>query len=724
MKKYIVYFLILISAFSCTNYLQEKQVTNLTQDYYNSEDGLEALIKGCYTYLRIKFEYQTIGIALVDPETDQTITAGANSAFGMATMAAYGSNVSTVGNYVNAYLGGANSSYAPTGAYPEINNCNIALEQIDNVHPGKFATASFANERKAEVLFLRAWAYYSITNQMGACPLMLKSNRTDNGIYYYPKVGMDTIYRQIIGDLRWAYNQLPTSQSDRGRITKWACGSFLSKLYLNRAQGATFANSSDPYLKMLYKGTVSTDLDSCIYYATQVINGNQGNSGTYKGLATDYWTLFNPAVSETTPSPEVLLAAQFDVNLSLDGRYANQLAVYYTGDYTNQTGVQRSMAYNRPFGTYKPTDWAYDNFTDKVNDSRYYKTFQYEYISNMPTLSSSTSYTWNAKSAAWWNANRPAGSSAVVAGQKRILFGQRALTYVENTPSTALDSLTVMSQPYQLMARWVKSATTGNLYYRLWIDGTGIGLNTTHAAPYLSIKKFIDPQRGGSTSETNYNSAYGTRDGILIRLAETYLIRAEAYGRKGDYTDALADINTVRYRAAYKKGESRPEICALWEPQAKSLSSAELTTPYTVPVDETAPMMATEANFTPGTPQAAAENYVPTATSEAAMFIQFIYDEKAREFLGEGLSWEDEHNAGILYQRLIYHNQEASPLANNWPVAANTYNGNGQDGNGKGQYKECYTFRVWPQAYLSLLTDPKGNPLSAAALAAYQNPGY
>ena len=44
------------------------------------------------------------------------------------------------------------------------------------------------------------------------------------------------------------------------------------------------------------------------------------------------------------------------------------------------------MAYGRPFGTFKPTDFAYDNFRDKVYDSRYYKTFSYEYISNVPTL--------------------------------------------------------------------------------------------------------------------------------------------------------------------------------------------------------------------------------------------------------------------------------------------------------------------------------------------------
>jgi hypothetical protein len=88
--------------------------------------------------------------------------------------------------------------------------------------------------------------------------------------------------------------------------------------------------------------------------------------------------------------------------------------------------LQGPMAYGRPFGTFKPTDWAYDNYRDKVNDSRYYKSFQYEYISNLPPATS-TSYTWSAAAANWWNANKPAGEPPVTAGSKRILNGQRAL---------------------------------------------------------------------------------------------------------------------------------------------------------------------------------------------------------------------------------------------------------------------------------------------------------
>jgi hypothetical protein len=124
-------------------------------------------------------------------------------------------------------------------------------------------------------------------------------------------------------------------------------------------------------------------------------------------------------------------------------------------------------------------------------------------------------------------------------------------------------------------------------------------------------------------------------------------------------------------------------------------------------------------------PEAIAEGYIPTVSTKEDMFIHFIYNEKAREFLSEGIAWEDLHNAGILYERVNYLNQMASNLRSvMWPVATNTENGNGQNGVGKGQFLEIHTFRPWPNAYLSLLTDENGKPLTEEQSAHYQNPGY
>lgn len=700
---------------SCKKFLNEKQVANLTQDYFKTEEGLNSLINGLYVYARVKHEWDVNGARLTQAETDAYMTSDNTYATMSATR--YGSNISTIAaSNVFNYIGAPNSSNAPMGAYPHINNCNIALDAIDNLKPGKFnSDETYRKQRRSEILFLRSWAYYLISNQLGDVPLLLTPRLEDNGIYNYPKTKLEDIYKQIIGDVKYAYDNLPVTVADRGRVTKLAAGHLLAKLYLARAQASGFANSAETHLKMLYKGSVVTDLDSVVAITTEVINANGGPSG----LAPDYWTLFDPKVSETSPHKEVLWAAQFDVNISLNGRFGGNRSVnYHIGNYTDATGVARSMAYGRPFGTFKPTDFGYDAFTDKVNDSRYYKTFQYEYISN-----ATGSFTWSAAAAAWWNANKPAGEPTVTAGQPRALPGKRALIYLENQPAEPLDSTRVMSQPYQFIVRWVRSEITGRLYYRLNYNQTNLGLNTGVPAPYLSLKKYIDPLRGGSADESNFNSENGTRDAILMRLGETYLIRAEAYGRKGQYNLAVNDINVLRQRAAYKSGEFRPNVLVEWEPKASTLTAAERTIPYPAQ-NSYAKITVTENSFTPGTLEAAAENYIPTATSKADMFVQFIYNEKTRELLGEGMLWEDLHNAGILYERTIYLNQMASPLQGRWPVATNTASGNGQNGNGKGLMRKEYTFRPWPNAYLVLLTDANGKPLDAAAQAAYQNPGY
>jgi len=718
MKKYIPILVILltVSLGSCKKFLTEKQVSNLTQDYFKTEEGLNALVHGLYVYARVKHEWEVNGARLTLCETDAYMTSGGDYATMTATR--YGGNVSTIAaSNVFNFIGSPNANNAPMGAYPHINNCNIALDIIDNIKPGRFGTDEpYRLTRRGEILFLRAWAYYLISNQLGDVPLLLTPKYEDDGKYFYPKAKLEDIYKQIISDVKEAYTNLPATVSERGRSNKLAAGHLLAKLYLNRAQAAAYQGSSEPHLKMLYKGTVTSDLDSAILITTEVINANGGAGG----LAPDFVTLFDPKVSETAPHKEVLWAANFDISISLNGRFGgNRSCNYHTGNYTDATGVTRSMAYGRPFGTFKPTDFGYDIYTSKIHDSRYYKSFQYEYISN-----TTGSYTWNANAAAWWNANKPPGEPTVAAGQPRAVPGKRALIYLENQREEALDSARVMSQPYQFIVRWVRSEATGRYYYRLNYNQTNLGLNTGAPAPYLSIKKYVDPLRGGSSDESNFNSENGTRDAILMRLGETYLIRAEAYGRKGMYTEAVNDINVLRNRAAYKTGENRPNVLVEWEPLAVTLAASEKAFPYPANGSSFNAIRVSENHFTPGTPEAAAEKYIPTATTKADMFIQFIYNEKSREMLAEGTLWEDQHNAGILYERTIYLNQMASNLTGLWPVAFNTANGNGQNGNGKGLMQKHFTFRPWPNAYLVQLTDQEGKPLDAAAMTAYQNPGY
>ena len=92
---------------------------------------------------------------------------------------------------------------------------------------------------------------------------------------------------------------------------------------------------------------------------------------------------------------------------------------------------------------------------------------------------------------------------------------------------------------------------------------TGLDYGLTQAGHYMGPRKWLDINRGLGTSANGGQAI----DICIFRLAETYLIRAEAYGRKGDMANAIADLNVLRKRAAYHAGETRNEVLVKYEPR-------------------------------------------------------------------------------------------------------------------------------------------------------------
>lgn len=767
MKKYILLSLIALGSASCTDsFLEEKMVSTITQDYFNTEQGLEQLIVGTYDALRITKQYQQGPFAFFSG-VDNMVVKSANYAIYSGSVWNSTGNEATWTNQ----LCGEYTSNQLLGFYPCINNCNRAIATIQNkAVDGQFVSdQDYADQRMAEAMFNRAYCIYLMNTLLGDVYVPLGYTTSLPSNYAYKRETSENLYRMMISDLRFCFDKLPTAAelpaADYGRATKGAAAHFLAKLYLMRALGAdygtaaygrnadgTIDNSNEQsYLGMLYKGQGIADLDSCIYYTNYVID----QDGHYS-LESDYGKLFSHPLDDYSneSSKEIILACVYGMpaNSGTNGRYGNRLPYFLTPNYTSASWGIPDFTWEYPGKgnghSVSPSDFGYDVFTNKQADSRFQKSFYLEYHTALRGGSGTTTpaedldyyayndennqtYRWTESMAAYFNANilphynrESWGGRQAVAGEHKMGSGDLAYAYLENTKETAIDVKEALAQPFVLLARWIKDGN--KYYYRAPIqaaDGgsyaynsqTYVGLDKVSATGSPTTSKYTDPNRN------SYDSYYSSRDIPLFRLAETYLMRAMAKGLKGQ--DPLADINMVRHRAAFKTTDTRNEVLARLYPGCENLTEGERSWPYQVETDMTAAMTA-DASYWTGGPNADAENYPPTATSTEDRFVNFILNEIAREANTEFIYYEWLHHSGWQADRIIYHDQVGSSMTGLWDSADNLVNGTGPTGNGLGSFKPAYTLKPFAQTLLDLLTDENGAVLNDAGKKAYQNYGY
>ena len=113
-----------------------------------------------------------------------------------------------------------------------------------------------------------------------------------------------------------------------------------------------------------------------------------------------------------------------------------------------------------------------------------------------------------------------------------------------------------------------------------------------------------------------------------MRLGETYLLAAEAAGRKGNFKKAAEYINVIRKRAAWADGEVKDQQIWLFEGGENNTLST----------------------------------YEDLKVSESDLkqdFISFILDERGRELLGEISRWEDLVRCEVLYEWVKKYNPDA-----------------------------------------------------------------
>lgn len=651
--KWMVAGISLLAIASCKKFIKEELVTTLTEDYYKTDVGLEDLVKSAYASLQWKFTGEQ-SYCMSNFGTDEFRE---GDQFNNVRYNDYDANLNSQDPFVDGLW---------TNNYAGIRRCNQGIEMIAAYSNGAstlLGTQAKKDARIAELKALRAFYYFQLLQQLGGVPLVLSVPKAPQ--YEFPRATEAAVYSQIIADLKDAGPGLPWRQTtERGRISRAMAYHYLAKVYLTRGSAVTEA-----------RGQKSTDMDSAIYFANDVIV----NSG--HALEADYGNLFSAAYPDGAIAPlgeigtaplsskakidannasnEIIFAAQFSSNLNLAG-LNNQTHLFYPTQYdAGMPGMVRDFFNGRPFRRLRPTDYTIDIF-DKINDSRFFKTFQTVFYRNVAYSTTETFAKFTA-------ANAPNPS---LIGKPRVMPGDTAAIFIVNPSNLPLLTSQIAAMRYYAVFARNKQTTVG-----------GTITSDFNGNKYLSMIKFSDPIRLTTTN----NEARGIRNGTFARLAETYLIIAEAYGRKGDYTSALNYVNILRNRAAYKANETRsPQI---WQYMGG-------------PNNLNATASNNLATTTLFTTNAASELYPATVVSTSDRFIHFMLNERTRELCGEFYRWEDLVRTETLYDRTKLYNPDIT-------TSFATYH------------------KRRPIPYLQMISQQiNGRPMTQAELAAYQNPGY
>jgi hypothetical protein len=234
----------------------------------------------------------------------------------------------------------------------------------------------------------------------------------------------------------------------------------------------------------------------------------------------------------------------------------NNAHVFFLMEYDVLPGMQRDTENGRPFKRYKPTNYTIDMvFNNRENDSRYKKSFKDTYFSNKPGTYN-TSFDLTKKTVTF-----ATGDTAIYLPGFEMSVEERA------------------KKKYQVL---VPSRYDERIY--------------------LALSKHID---GGRIDRTQFE---GGRDFIAFRLADSYLMLAEAQYFSNLKADAAASYNVIRKRAAWPGKEAN--------------------------------MLITEGDLT----------------------IDFVMDERERELLGEQSRWLDLARWGNLLDRVKKFNPQAAPF--------------------------------------------------------------
>ena len=698
--------LTLLGATSCgDDFLKEEAGHKYTDALLETQDGALAMAAGLYGNIRWHFGYEwAYGITLYGCDE---FTNGAD-----LTSEPW----NTYDNRLNPLdctpaLGAANKNCPAVSAlwdqmYYGISTANLIISKAENV-----SDEASRNKALGEAYFLRGYNYYRLFCQYGGVTL---ETEPANGTVKknYSRASEEETLNLIISDFENAYNMLPTNKwRGNGTWTRYTAAHFLAKALLYR-QSERCASWGNKYDK-------NADLQRVISLCDEVVAACP--------LAADYWDLYAKWTGVDCPNEglsEILMAAEHNQDNTTQGRFGNRTYNYFDPQFSNFSGgwVQRGQYIGgMDFQRCRPTEYTYSVF-DNVNDARMWKTFKTVYGLNNAAKKDADVISDNGITA---EQVPDLGDEGIIFilnkkddhrfdGEPYGTFGRAGVAHSFVNPRTG---------------KWVPNAFVNFMNGQYVLFNYGVSGNTATSNVFCGINKTADGTRTGEKGDAH-------RDVIMARTGETYLVKAEAQVRMGQYQEAINTVNVLRARGQWKKDENRgyytdgsmaflkadggiednstaaaTSVKKNKDKSGKVLSNTEAY--YASMLHTNTYYLSTGIEETTAASDLQIKSYAQLPAEDEAVLsaigasgdydrmLNFIMNERTRELLGEWNRWDELARTCLLVKRAKAFNPEAAP-----------------------NVQDRHMYRPIPQKFIDALQNEDGSNLSDAEKKAWQNPGY
>ncbi|WEK35504.1 MAG: RagB/SusD family nutrient uptake outer membrane protein [Candidatus Pseudobacter hemicellulosilyticus] len=483
--------LVVTAATGCKkDFLDESVYQLTTETAYTTPDQIEMAIG----YLHNRMQYMMVGQA-----TAQTFLF---SGVGLDAFTFVGDPAFITSDWRQLTSSNAHTELWAANLSQMINYANTVIEACDN-ETIQFNNDAQRNELKAEAVFFRGWAHRGLAGMFGDWAIItsvIKEQKLN-----FTRLPRVDVWKQCREDFSFAAKYLPVSTTKPGRIVRAAADHFLAEICISLAD-----HTGD---KKLYEEAINA--------ASRVIDGSDGKYS----LMTDrfgkraaesgknvYWDLFRAGnLNYQEGNLEAIWVVQYD--------YAKAIAGL-GGAPGSQTGNR--MLYEQFF----QPKWYFNSRTEVNAD----------------------------------------GAKVYVFGEGAVKFADNASSENGNNYSGYVESGTYCRPTnYMLYDIWVGANTDirnaevniqrkitqaggelwSDVFARMRAQGNGnkiIAADTIfNTAP--RIWKFSSDQH------INGDPRLYDADVYMVRMPETYFLRAEAYMKNGNLDLARNDINVVRSRA-------------------------------------------------------------------------------------------------------------------------------------------------------------------------------